>query len=130
MVPADATASQVASPSIWCWRAQATGASNRRATPIPCGSRPSTAALMRAGARKANEIVMLTWRVLQASRAAISSIVAVAASISDSHWRPRAIAVTSLARVSERIGRARASDEPSRTMRRDGVDEVTCSKAR
>jgi hypothetical protein len=63
-------------------------------------------------------------------RAAISSIVAVAASISDSHWRSRAIAVTSLARVSERIGRARASDEPSRTMRRDGVDEVTCSKAR
>jgi hypothetical protein len=33
-----------ASPSIWCWRDHATGVSNRRATPIPRGSRPSTAA--------------------------------------------------------------------------------------
>jgi hypothetical protein len=49
------------------------GASKRRATPIPRGSRPSTAALTRLGARKANDIVMLTWRVLQASRAAAAS---------------------------------------------------------
>jgi hypothetical protein len=33
-----------------------TGASNWRATLIPCGSRPSTAALTRLGARKASEI--------------------------------------------------------------------------
>src|SRR5262249_29709980 len=32
--------------------------SQRRATPIPCGRRPSTAALTRSGARKASEIVM------------------------------------------------------------------------
>ena len=61
---------QCASPSIECLRGHAAGASNRRATPIPCGSRPSTAALTRLGARKASEIVMLTWRLLQACRAA------------------------------------------------------------
>jgi putative ABC transport system substrate-binding protein len=33
-------------------------------TPRPLGSRPSTAALTRPGARKASEIVMLTWRSL------------------------------------------------------------------
>jgi hypothetical protein len=93
----------------------AIGASNRRATPIPDGSRPSTAALMRLGARKASEIVIWTWRLLQASRVAMSSMVAEPASISDSQWRPRAIAVTSLARVSERTGRASACDEPSGT---------------
>jgi hypothetical protein len=47
--------------------------------------------------REASEIVILTCRLLQASPAAMSSIVAVAASISDSHRRPRAIALTSLA---------------------------------
>jgi hypothetical protein len=51
------------------------GASKKRATPIPRGSRPSTAALTRLGARKANDIVMLTWGLLQASRAAMQSIV-------------------------------------------------------
>jgi hypothetical protein len=48
---------------------------------------------------------MLTCRLLQSSRAAMSSIVAVPASISDSQSRPRAIAVISLDRVSVRIGR-------------------------
>jgi hypothetical protein len=35
----------------------------RRATPIPCGSRPSIAALMRPGVTKASEILMLIFRV-------------------------------------------------------------------
>ena len=42
------------------------------ATPMPCGRRPSMAALTRSGARKASEIVMLTLRALQPSRAAIA----------------------------------------------------------
>jgi hypothetical protein len=54
------------------------------------------------GARKADDIVMLTWRLLHASRAAMASIVAVPVSISDSHCRPRAIALTSLLRTSAR----------------------------
>src|SRR5262249_50705795 len=65
----------------------------------PCGRRASAAALTRIGARKASEIVMLTWRLLQASRPAIPSTVAAPASISDNHCRPRAMAVTSLTRV-------------------------------
>jgi hypothetical protein len=43
-----------------------------RTTPIPCGSLPSTAALTRDGARKASERVIVTWRLLQFSRAARS----------------------------------------------------------
>jgi hypothetical protein len=105
------------SPSIWSWRGHAIGASNRRATPIPCGSPPSTAAWTRLGARNASEIDILTWRLLQACREAIPSIVAAPASISDSHCRPRAIAVTSFARVSERIGRASAGTITSRCRR-------------
>jgi hypothetical protein len=35
------------------------GKSVRRATPMPCGSRPSMAALTRSGVRKASEIVMV-----------------------------------------------------------------------
>jgi hypothetical protein len=66
---------QCVSPSISCWRDHAAGASNRRATPIPSGSRPSTAALTRLGARNASEIVIYTWRLLQVSRAAMPSIV-------------------------------------------------------
>jgi hypothetical protein len=63
-------------------------------------------------ARKASEIVIWTWRLLQASRAAMASMVAVPASISASQCRPRAIAVTSLSRLSERMGRASAREEP------------------
>jgi hypothetical protein len=43
---------------------------------------------MRLGGRQANEIVMLTCRLLQPSRAAMSSTVTAPASISDSHCRP------------------------------------------
>jgi hypothetical protein len=55
---------------------------------------------------------MLTWRLLQASRMATPSIVAAPASISDSHCRARAIAMTSLTRVSERTGRTCDRDRP------------------
>ena len=48
------------------------GASRNRSTPMPRGSRPSTAALTRPGARKASEMVMLTWRTLHFCRVAIS----------------------------------------------------------
>jgi hypothetical protein len=44
------------SPSIWCWRDHSAGRSARRTTPMPCGSRPSIAALTRSGAGKASEI--------------------------------------------------------------------------
>ena len=40
-------------PSIRCWRDHSAGRSLSRTTPIPCGSRPSMAALTRSGARKA-----------------------------------------------------------------------------
>src|SRR5215211_346479 len=49
-----------ARPSIRYCRDHSVGASRRRATPIPRGRRPSTAALTRSGARKASEIVRLT----------------------------------------------------------------------
>jgi hypothetical protein len=50
-------------------------------------------------------IVILTWRLLQASRSAMSSTVAAPASISYSHYRAHEIALTSLTRVSAQIGR-------------------------
>jgi len=53
-----------------CWLHSA-GASRSRSTPTPRGSRPSTAALTRSGARNASEMVMLTWRTLHFCRAAI-----------------------------------------------------------
>jgi hypothetical protein len=89
------------------WDQPRYGASNGRATPIPLGSRPSTAALTRLSARKASEIAIWMCRLLQASRVAMPSIVALPLSLSDSHWRPRAIAVTSLTQESERIGPGR-----------------------
>ena len=58
-------------------------------------------------------MVMWTCRLLQASRVAMLSIVALPLSMSDSHWRPRAIAVTSLTQDSERIGQVAAGDAPS-----------------
>jgi hypothetical protein len=42
-----------------CWL-HSGGASRSRSTPMPRGSRPSTAALTRSGARNASETVMLT----------------------------------------------------------------------
>ena len=63
------------------------------------------AALTRSGARKASEIVMLIFRALQFSRLAMLSAFAVGSAMSSpSKRRPRAIAATNLARVSERIG--------------------------
>jgi hypothetical protein len=59
--------------------------------------------------RGREETVIWTWRLLQDSRVVMASI-AVPASISESQCRARAIAVTSLTRASERIGRASAWD--------------------
>ena len=94
------------SPSIWRRRDHSAGRSARRATPIPWGSRPSIAALTRLGARNASEMVMLIFRTLHPSRFAIASGVVVVASdmSSSSQRRPRAIDVTRVARVSDRIG--------------------------
>ena len=93
-------------PSIRCWRDHSAGISQSRTTPIPCGRRPSIAALTRSGARKASEIVMLTLRTLQPSRAAMLSVLQPDRSVSSSSQRrPRAIDATRSARFSERIGR-------------------------
>jgi len=97
---------QTDSPSIAYWRDHSAGASRRRVTPIPRGNRPSMAPCTSLGARNASDIVILTWRRLHCSRAAICSTVSVPATISSSQRRPRAIDATSVARVSARIGRA------------------------
>src|SRR6267143_6067703 len=97
---------QIDKPSIAYWRDHSAGASRRRVTLMPRGSRPSTAAFTRSGARNASEIVILTCRMLHLSRAAIcSTLVTVPATISSSQRRPRAIDATSVARVSARMGR-------------------------
>ena len=97
---------QIGKPSIAYWRDHSAGASRRRAMPIPRGNRPSTAAFTSSGARNASVIVILTCRMLHLSRAAICSTpVTVPATISSSQLPPRAIAATSVARVSARIGR-------------------------
>jgi hypothetical protein len=51
-------------PSTSNCRLHSAGASRNRSTPIPRGSRPSTPARTRSGARNASEMVMLTWRTL------------------------------------------------------------------
>src|SRR5439155_9198278 len=87
----------------------AAGMSARRATPMPRGSRPAMAAFTRSGARKASEIVMLTFRMLHRSRLAMLSAFAFAsARSSSSQRRPRAIDATRSARDSERICRLQA----------------------
>ena len=58
-------------PSVSNCRLHSDGASRNRSTPMPRGSRPSTAALTRSGARKASDMVMLTWRTLHFCRVAI-----------------------------------------------------------
>ena len=59
------------------------------------------AALTRSGARKASEIVMLTFRTLQPSRPAMLSVFAVGSAMSSSSQRrPRAIDATRIARFS------------------------------
>ncbi len=93
-------------PRMWCWRDHSAGSSQSLATPMPCGRRPSMAARTRSGARKESEIVMLTLRALQPSRAAIASTFASGLiASSSSQRRPRAIEATRSARFSERIGR-------------------------
>ena len=116
----------VLKPSIRRWRDHSAGISLSRTTPIPCGSRPSMAAFARSGARKANEIVMLTLRTLHPSRSAMLSVLAAGSVVSSSsHRRPRAIDATRSARFSERIGRmfCDASDSGTRISRRrvDGI---------
>ena len=101
-------------PSNWYWRDHSAGKSVRRATPIPQGSRPSMAALTRSGARNASEMVILMFRVLHFSRLEMLSALAVGSAMSSSSQRrPRAIAATNLARVSERIGRTCSGRIPS-----------------
>ena len=74
-------------PNIWCCRDHSAGRSQRRATPMPRGSRPSMAALTRSGARNASEIVMLSFRALQPSRFAMVSTFGVGSVISSSSQR-------------------------------------------
>ena len=69
------------------------------------------AALTRSGARKASEIVMLTFRAVQPSRLAMLSVFAVGSAMSSSSQRrPRAIDATRSARFSERMGRSVLGD--------------------
>ena len=108
---------QIDKPSIAYWRDHSAGASRRRVTPMPRGSRPSTAAFTSSGARNASEIVILTCRMLHLSRAAIcSTLVTVPATISSSQRRPRAIDAMSVARVSARMGRRSCGGADTGTM--------------
>jgi hypothetical protein len=119
-------------PSISRCLDYSAGKSVRRATPMPRGSRPSMAALTISGARKASEIVMLTFRTLQPSRFAMLSLDIDASVVSSSSQRrPRAIAATNVARVSERIGRACCGGIPSgRGISRRCVECVFCQGTR
>ena len=124
----DYRAPAVVRPSIWRCRDHSAGMSQRRATPIPRGSRPSMAALTRSGARNASEIVILTFRALQPSRFAMPSTFAFGSTLSSSSQRrPRAIDATSVARVSERIGRESLGEGgPDNRISRRRVDSVLC----
>jgi hypothetical protein len=85
-----------ARPSLSYWRVHSAGKSRTVATPMPRGSRPSTAAWTSLGAIKASVIVRLTCLMLYFSRAAIcSTFMTVPAIKSSSQRRPFAIAVTS-----------------------------------
>jgi hypothetical protein len=93
------------SPSASNCRLHSVGGSRSRSTPMPRGRRPSTAALTRLGARKASEIVILTWRTLHFSRTQISwTVVTRPETTSSSHWRPLAMALTRRARRSNCSG--------------------------
>ncbi len=101
------------------------GKSARRATPMPCGSRPSMAALTRSGARKASEIVHI--HLADAAPLSLGDAAVSAAISSSSQRRPRAIDATKVARFSERIGRACCGDIPSGTrIARRRLDIVFC----
>jgi hypothetical protein len=92
----------LSSPHDWCIAQK--GDANTLRHPAPGGY------LDEVRRHKSQRNRHVTCRVLQSSRAAMSSIVAVPASISESQSRPRAIAVTSLDRVSTRIGRVSPPD--------------------
>ena len=81
-------ADQTDKPNIAYWRPHSAGASRRRVTPMPRGSRPSTAACTSRGARNVSEIVILTCRMLHCSRAALCSTLTAPATISSSERRP------------------------------------------
>ena len=75
----------------------------RRATPIPCGSRPSIAALTRPGVTKASEILMLIFRVALA----FGDAFATRSGVGNEFVEPAApLRATRSAQFSERIGRA------------------------
>ena len=57
------------------FRLHSAGGSRSRSMPMPRGRRPSTAALISLGARKASEMVMLTWRTLHFSRSQSAAMV-------------------------------------------------------
>src|SRR5438132_1258177 len=83
------------------------------------------AAFTRSGARKASEIVMLTFRMLHRSRLAMLSAFAFAsARSSSSQRRPRAIDATRSARDSERIGRACCGGSPAGMARAHAIAAV------
>src|SRR5258705_10627596 len=99
------------SPSASNCRLHSVGGSRRRSMPMPRGSRPSTAALTRLGARKANEMAILTCRTLHFSRVqSCATVVTRSETTSSSHRRPRAIALTKRARRSNCSGRTSLRD--------------------
>jgi hypothetical protein len=117
-------------PSISCCRDHSKGRSVSRVTPVPCGSRPSMAALTRSGARNASEIIILIFRVLHPSRfAMVSELAATSVINSLSQRRPRAIEATSVARVSDLIGRTCRGDVPAgKRISRFRVESVFCHR--
>jgi hypothetical protein len=99
------------SPSASNCRLHSVGGSRRRSMPMPRGSRPSTAALTSLGARKANEMTILTFRTLHFSRVqSCATVVTRPETTSSSHRRPRAIALTKRARRSNCSGRTSLRD--------------------
>ena len=92
-------------PSASNCQLHSAGASRSRSTPMPRGKRLSTAA---------SEMVILACRTLHFWRVAIySMLVAEPETISSSHLRPRAIALTRRARRSMRVGRTSFRRTPS-----------------
>ena len=89
-------------PGIWCWRDHSAGRSQRRATPMPRGRRPSITALTRSGARKASEIVMRSFgRCIPRALLCPLRLLLDRTRVCASQRRPRAIDATKIARVSD-----------------------------
>src|SRR6202795_882511 len=98
-------------PSASNCRPHSVGGSRSRSIPMPRGRRPSTAALMRLGARKASEMVILICRTLHFSRVqSCATVVTRPETTSSSHRRPRAIALTRRARRLNCSGRTLLRD--------------------